>query len=100
MKKYPRQVRLSSLIKEEISLLIQREMKNPQVGFVTVLRVDVAKDLKSCKVFVSLYGDKKTERFKALRRCTPFFQKRLGERLHLKYIPRLNFFLQNDVLEG
>jgi len=48
--------RVNQLIREEISHLIQRELKDPRLGFVTVTEVDVAKDLRTAKVYVSVLG--------------------------------------------
>jgi ribosome-binding factor A len=48
--------RVNQLIREEISYLIQRELKDPRLGFVTVTEVDVSKDLRTAKVYVSVLG--------------------------------------------
>jgi len=48
--------RVNQLIKEEISMLLQRELKDPRLGFVTVTDVDVTPDLKHAKVYVSVLG--------------------------------------------
>ena len=48
--------RVNQLIREEISHLVQRELKDPRLGFVTVTEVDVAKDLRTAKVYVSVLG--------------------------------------------
>jgi ribosome-binding factor A len=49
--------RVNQLIKEEISTLLQRELKDPRLGFVTVTEVETSKDLRVAKVFVSVLGD-------------------------------------------
>jgi len=49
--------RVNQLIKEEVSTLLQRELKDPRLGFVTVTAVEVSKDLRVAKVFVSVLGD-------------------------------------------
>ena len=51
--------RVNQLIKEEISTLLQRELKDPRLGFVTVTEVETAKDLRVAKVFVSVLGDER-----------------------------------------
>ena len=48
--------RVNRLVREEISHLLQRELKDPGLGFVTVTEVDVAKDLRTAKVYVSILG--------------------------------------------
>ena len=49
--------RVNQLIKEEISTLVHRELKDPRLGFVTVTAVDITKDLRTAKVFVSVLGN-------------------------------------------
>src|SRR5438046_9412394 len=49
--------RVNQLIKEEVSTLLQRELKDPRLGFVTVTEVETSKDLRVAKVFVSVLGD-------------------------------------------
>ena len=51
--------RVNQLIKEEVSTLLQRELKDPRLGFVTVTEVEISKDLRQAKVFVSVLGDEK-----------------------------------------
>ena len=48
--------RVNQLIKEEISMVLQRELKDPRLGFVSVTEVDVTPDLKYAKVYVSVLG--------------------------------------------
>ena len=48
--------RVNQLLKEEISHLLQRELKDPRLGFVTVTEVEVSKDLRAGKVYVSVLG--------------------------------------------
>ena len=48
--------RVNQLIKEEVSLLLQRELKDPRLGFVTVTEVETTKDLRLAKIYVSVLG--------------------------------------------
>ena len=48
--------RVNQLIKEEVSMLLQRELKDPRLGFVTVTDVETTKDLRQAKIFVSVLG--------------------------------------------
>ncbi|MGQ9568084.1 MAG: 30S ribosome-binding factor RbfA, partial [Anaerolineae bacterium] len=51
-----RQRRVAELIQEELSLLIQREVRDPRVGMVTVTHVDVSPDLRLARVYFSALG--------------------------------------------
>ena len=49
--------RVGEQIKKELSVLIQSELKDPRIGFVTVTGVDVTNDLSQANVYLSLFGD-------------------------------------------
>jgi ribosome-binding factor A len=85
--------RVNQLIREEISHLIQRELKDPRLGFVTVTEVDVAKDLRTAKVYVSVLGSETQwkESLQALESARGFIRNWLAPRLRLRAIPHLTF---------
>jgi ribosome-binding factor A len=85
--------RVNQLIKEEISYLLQRELKDPRLGFVTVTEVDVAKDLRSGKVYVSVLGGEAdwTASLAALQSARGFVRNWLAPRLRLRAVPDLTF---------
>jgi ribosome-binding factor A len=66
--------RVNQLLKEEISHLLQRELKDPRLGFVTVTEVETTKDLRNAKVFVSVLGSAEqwTASLAALERARGF----------------------------
>ena len=83
--------RLDELLREEISAIVAREIADPRVGFVTVTKVDVDRELSHATVWVSVIGDQPTrqESLRALGRAMPFVRHRLGH-LRLKRIPELH----------
>jgi len=85
--------RVNQLIREEISHLVQRELKDPRLGFVTVTEVDVAKDLRTAKVYVSVLGSETEWRASllALEHARGFIRNWLAPRLRLRAIPHLTF---------
>ncbi len=85
--------RVNQLIKEEISTLLHRELKDPRLGFVTVTEVDTAKDLSRAKVFVSVLGDEAqwTASLTALASARGFVRNWLRHHLDLRVIPELDF---------
>ncbi len=85
--------RVNQLIKEEISLLLQREMKDPRLGFVTVTGVDTSKDLRVAKVFVSVLGDESqwAASLGALTSARGFIRNWLRSHLDLRVTPELQF---------
>ena len=85
--------RVNQLMKEEISLLLQRELKDPGLGFVSVTEVAVAKDLRSARVYVSVLGTEAEWKasLQALDRARGFIRNWLAPRLRLRTIPHLTF---------
>jgi ribosome-binding factor A len=84
---------VAAAIKEEVSKLIQRELRDPRLGFVTVTRVDPSPDLKYAKIFFSVMGDDvvKAETLKVLRHASGFLRHELSHILTLRYTPQLTF---------
>ena len=85
--------RVNQLIKEEISTLLQRELKDPRLGFVTVTEVETSKDLKVAKVFVSVLGGEPqwTASLAALASARGFVRNWLRQHLDLRVTPELDF---------
>jgi ribosome-binding factor A len=83
--------RLDELLREEISAIIAREITDPRIGFVTVTKVDVDREISHANVWVSVIGDPATrkESIRALGRAMPFVRHKLGH-LRLKRIPELH----------
>jgi len=85
--------RVNQLVREEIALLLQRELKDPRLGFVTVTEVAVAKDLRSARVYVSVLGDE--AQWKAslagLQSARGFIRNWLAPRLRTRAVPDLVF---------
>ncbi len=95
-----RKERLNSLLRQEISDLVQRYVKDPRLGsFVSITDVEISKDMRYAKVFVSRYGTdaEKKETFQALESASGFIRHELGERLKTRRIPELNFKLDNTM---
>lgn len=93
--------RVGVLIKEEISHLILRSVKDPRIGFVTVTRVRVSDDLRHARIYVSSAGSGQTRRREALiglKSAAGYLRGELGRRLCLRYSPEL-LFLPDDSLE-
>lgn len=92
--------RLNSLLKEVISDVIRREVKNPHVKSLwTITRVDVTKDLHHAKVYVSVIGseaDKKAT-LDALTTAAGFIAVTASKEVTMRYFPALTFKLDESV---
>jgi ribosome-binding factor A len=83
--------RLDSQIRAELAGLLQREMKDPRLGFATITRVETARDLGTAKVWVSIMGTdvEREKTMKALTDAAPWLRRQLGDRLTIRHIPQL-----------
>jgi len=93
--------RINDLIREELSDLLRRSVKDPRLqSFVTVTEVEVTPDLRHAKVFISVLGteEEKHDVFKALESAGGFLRHELGERVHLRRAPELDF-RRDDTME-
>ena len=88
-----RSQRLAEEIREEVARMVASEIKDPRLGFVTVIRVELARDLRNAKVYVGVLGSE-AEREKsltALRSAAGFVRRELGRRLRIHHSPELDF---------
>jgi ribosome-binding factor A len=97
-----RQRRIGQQIKQEISDMLLREIKDPRIAFASITFVDVAPDLRHAKVFVSVLGSESERKstIAGLRSATGFIRRELGQRLHLKYIPEIRIIYDDSIEEG
>ncbi len=95
--------RVNSLIRQEISELLQRQVKDPRLGnFIAVTEVNTSADLKHARVFVSSMeqGKDKTEILKALTSASGFFRTMLAKSLRMRYTPDLSFHWDDSIQQG
>jgi len=93
--------RINDLLREELSDLLRRQVKDPRLGgLVTVTEVDVSVDLRHARVFVSVMGseEEREDAFRALETARAFLRRELGKRLSTRRTPDLSF-RRDDSLE-
>lgn len=100
MKQNPRGERVGELIREEIAGLISRGLKDPRIGFVSVMGVRMSPDLRYANVYVSLYGSEKEKKASlvALRNSEGFVRREIGRHLRMRTTPEVRFF-EDDSLD-
>ncbi len=92
--------RINNLIRQEISELLQRQVKDPRLGtFIAVTEVSTSPDLKSAKVFVSRISnqEEKEETMQALEAAAGFLRKSLMKNLRLRRVPDLHFYWDDSI---
>lgn len=94
--------RLAETIKQEISDMIRNELKDPRIGFITITRVEVSGDLRHSKVYVSVMGEEKQKKdsMEGLQCAKGFVRSELGKRVRLRYVPEINFVLDDSIDRG
>lgn len=94
-----RMQRVNELFKREIGQIIQRDLGNPKVGFVTVTHTDISADLRHANVRVSVLGDerKRTTTLDELNKAAGYIQHMLGQRVKIRTMPRLHFRLDRSL---
>jgi ribosome-binding factor A len=95
--------RLNHLIRNEITDLLRREVKDPRLGvLVTVTQVSTTPDLRHARVFISVMGtdDQKTGAMAALQVAAGFVRRELSHRLRLRYTPELSFCYDDTMEEA
>jgi ribosome-binding factor A len=94
-----RQEKVGSLIRHEISLMLQRLFTVEEAGFVTVTDVVMSPDLKVARVYVSIFGrgDQKEETLAVLEEHKGQIRSELGARVRLKFTPAISFLLDETL---
>jgi ribosome-binding factor A len=94
-----RLARVAEVIREAAAKAILFELKDPRVKNVTVTRVEVSADLQHAKIFVSVMGSEKEQKLTmhGLKSATGFIQSRVAQQLTTRYVPRINFILDQGV---
>ncbi|MEJ7838663.1 MAG: 30S ribosome-binding factor RbfA [Thermomicrobiales bacterium] len=84
---------VGELLREELTDIIRREVKDPRIGFFSITRVDVPPDLRTARVFVSVLGteEERQNTQDALRSAAKFIRFHLKPRLRMRQIPELDF---------
>ncbi|MFH1754034.1 MAG: 30S ribosome-binding factor RbfA [Candidatus Omnitrophota bacterium] len=85
--------RVQEALRREISMIVQKEIKDPRLGFITVTKVEITKDLKNAYVYYSVLGkDKDANNAKhALQSAAGFIRKLVGDRISMRYVPAITF---------
>ncbi|MCK9594606.1 MAG: 30S ribosome-binding factor RbfA [Candidatus Omnitrophica bacterium] len=89
----PRKEKVQDAIQKEVCSIIQKELKDPRLGFITITEVDISDDLRNAKIFYSVLGDeaqaKKTQ--EALDSALGLIRTLIAERIQLRFAPEIIF---------
>lgn len=94
--------RVEETLRHEISEIIQKEMKDPRIGFVTITSLELSPDLKHLRLYISILGTEKekTDTLKGLENAKGFIRSEVGKRVRLKYLPEITIEVDRSIDEG
>ena len=100
--KHQRLVRVEHEIVRELSELIHEDLKDPRIGFVTLLGCEVSPDLRSARVFASPMGDGRAQSatMRGLQSASGFLSVELGKRMRMRRTPTLTFVRDDSIARG
>ncbi|MCP1327367.1 30S ribosome-binding factor RbfA, partial [Halomonas sp. 707D4] len=91
-------------LQKELAVLIQREVKDPRLGMITVSGATVSRDLGYADIYVTLLGEQAPERIKenlqVLKRASGFLRSQIARRIKLRHVPELRFHYDESVVRG
>lgn len=102
-KEFGRSARVSSEMQKELSYILQREIKDAGLGFVTITEVSVSKDLAVAKVYVTVLNvdaDGKRSNVKRLNELAPHIRHELAKRMRMRHISELRFYYDDSFDTG
>ena len=94
--------RIADQMRIELAQLMREELKDPRIGFASVVKIEVAPDLRVAKVSISVLGDAEAKKntLKGLESATGFLRGEVGNRLRLRHAPELRFVLDESIEHG
>lgn len=101
-KEFSRTQRMGGQIQRELALIVQQEIRDPRVGFVTISAVELSRDLSHAKVFITVMDPAQdvAETLKVLNKASGFLRKLLGQRMVMRSLPELRFSHDKSLDEG
>ena len=95
--------RINREFQRELSELINNEIKDPRIApMVSVVAVEVAPDLKTSKIYISVLGDLEAQEntLKGLKSAAPFLRSQLAHNLNMRNTPELTFIVDQSIEYG
>jgi len=102
-KEFGRNARVSSEMQKELSFILQRDIDDPRLGFVTINEVEVSKDLAVAKIYVTVLNvddQGKRANVKVLNELAPVIRHQLAKRMRLRHISELRFYYDDSFDTG
>lgn len=94
-----RSERVGEALRQEISRIVQNELKDPRLGFLTITRVELTKDLRYARVYFSVLGEGKDKRLalKGLNSAKGYIKNLISDRIKLRLMPEIEFKIDESL---
>ena len=92
--------RLNNEFQEVISEILHKEVKDPDLKFVTITGCDTTNDLSFCKVYFTVLNKDKTETLKALKSASSFIRGEVSKRVQVRHTPEFRFVYDESIEYG
>ncbi len=91
--------KVAQAIKKEVGSIIHDELGDPRLGFITIMRVEITRDLQLARIYFSVMGnqEQKDKAREALESASGFIRRLIGRRLKLRLTPEIVFKLDKSV---
>jgi ribosome-binding factor A len=103
-REFSRADRVAQELQKEIAIILQREVKDPRIGMVTVSDVEISRDLAYAKVFVTFLFDNNDNAVKrgleGLNKASGYIRTLVGKAMRLRIVPELTFVYDQSLVEG
>jgi len=102
-REFARTDRVGQEIQKEVAMIIQREVKDPRLGMVTVSAVEITRDLAYAKIFVTFFtleGQNVDQSIEILNEAAGFIRTLLAKRIKARIMPELRFIYDQSMVEG
>ena len=103
-REFKRSDRVAQELKKEVAIILQREVKDPRIGMVTVSDVEVSRDLAYAKIFVTFLFDSDQAAMEhgmaGLEKASPYIRSLVGKVMRLRIVPELRFIYDESLVEG
>jgi len=97
-----RTTRVAEQMKKEVASIVEQDVKDPRIGFITITNVDLSNDLRHAKIFFSSLGNEEEQKksLEGLENAKGFIRKEIASRIQLRYAPEILFRIDNSIEHG
>lgn len=94
--------RVAEQMKKEIAAIIEHQVKDPRIGFITITNVEVSNDLRHAKIYFSSLGNNEEQKksLEGLDKAKGFIRKEIAQRINLRYAPEILFRIDTSIEHG